>query len=267
MAAVRKTKAYIQQGDIYQLNLSQQFQAKSGLSACQIYRRLRRLSPAGFSAYLDCGDFQVLSSSPERFLQAGAGRVITRPMKGTRPRGKDICEDRRLRNELYQSPKDKAELLMITDLERNDLGRVCAYGTVKVARLRQIEQYSGVFQTTSSVQARLSRHQDRFDLLAATFPGGSVTGCPKIRAMQLIEELEPHRRGIYTGSLGYLSFCGNMDFNILIRSLLKKGKEVFFWAGSGIVADSLPEEEYEETLVKAKAMQEAINGVGLWNQG
>lgn len=256
--AVGKAKEYIRKGDIYQVNLSHQFQAKSPLSAIQIYRRLRRLSPSCFSAYFDAGDFQILSSSPERFLELRKGLVVTRPMKGTRPRGKNRVQDAFLKKELLNSAKDKAELMMIVDLERNDLGRVCSYDSIRAVQLRHLERYRTVFQTTANITGRLHRDKDRIDLLGACFPGGSITGCPKIRAMEIIEELEPSRRGIYTGSFGYLSFCGNMDFNILIRTMLKRGDTLYFGVGGGIVADSHPGKEYKETLVKAKAMREAI---------
>jgi para-aminobenzoate synthetase component 1 len=258
LKAIARAKDYIRAGDIYQVNLSQQFSAKSSLSAPELYRRLRARSPANFSAYQDCGGFQIISSSPERFLRLKGRAAETRPMKGTRPRGDNPEEDGHFKYELLHSAKDKAELLMITDLERNDLGRVCSYGSVKVTSLRRIESYSTVFQTTACVEGRLHKDKDRTDLLRACFPGGSITGCPKIRSMEIIEELEPSRRAIYTGCLGYLSFSGEMDFNILIRTLLKQGNKVSFGVGGGIVADSQPEKEYEETLVKAKAMREAI---------
>ncbi len=259
IAAVKKAKEYIKAGDIYQVNLSQEFSARSTLPAIDIYARLRRLSPAHFSAYLDCGVFQILSSSPERFLQARGRHVFTRPMKGTRPRARDKLSDIRLKEELIASRKDKAELMMIVDLERNDLGKVCSYDSVRVKRLRCVESYRTVYQTTAVISGKLYPGKDRIDLLRACFPGGSITGCPKIRSMQIIEELEPHRRGIYTGCLGYLSFNGNMDFNILIRSILMAGNKISFGAGGGIVADSLPGKEYEETLVKARAMKEALS--------
>ncbi|MEW6101673.1 MAG: aminodeoxychorismate synthase component I [Candidatus Omnitrophota bacterium] len=257
--AVKRVKEYIKRGDIYQANLSQQFKTRSDLSAREIYLRLRKASPTQFSAYLDCGDFQILSSSPERFLKVQGKRISTMPMKGTASRSHDKQKDQRLREGLLKSRKDQAELLMIVDLERNDLGRVCSYDSIKVAKLRELEAYKTVYQTTATVEGRLHADKDRIDLLKAAFPGGSVTGCPKIRAMEIIEELEPHRRSIYTGCLGYLSFCGGMDFNILIRTILKKGKEVYFAAGGGIVADSVPIKEYEETIVKSRAMVQVIN--------
>jgi para-aminobenzoate synthetase component 1 len=259
LLAIKKAKDYIRAGDIYQVNLSQTFNTESYLSGLDIYRRLRKISPSYFSAYLDAGDFQILSSSPESFLRLNRDIVVTRPMKGTRPRSQNRLKDTKLKNELLKSAKDKAELVMIVDLERNDLGRVCSYDSVRVNRLRELEEYSTVFQTTATVTARLHKDKDRIDLLRACFPGGSITGCPKIRAMEIIDELEPTRRSIYTGSLGYLSFSGEMDLNILIRTILKKDNRLYFGAGGGIVADSKPEEEYQETLVKAKAMLEAIS--------
>ena len=258
ISAVKKAKEYIRRGDIYQINLSQRFQAKTNLSGAQIYKRLRSLSPSYFSAYFDTGNSQILSSSPERFLSLEGGLAVTRPMKGTRPRGENKKQDSSLEKELLKSAKDKAELMMIVDLERNDLGRVCKYSSIKVESLRVLEKYSTVFQTTANILGRLHKDKDRLDLLRACFPGGSITGCPKIRAMQIIEELEPDRRGIYTGSLGYLSFTGDMDFNILIRTILKKGNQIHFGVGGGIVADSEPEKEYQETLVKARALIEAV---------
>lgn len=258
--AIKKAKEYIGNGDIYQVNLSQEFNVQTGLSGLDIYKRLRQISPSSFSAYLDAGDFEILSSSPERFLKLEGDRVTTRPMKGTRPRSKNRLTDLKLKTGLLKSAKDKAELIMIVDLERNDLGKVCSYDSIKVETLRQIEEYSTVFQTTATVSGRLHKDKDRIDLIRACFPGGSITGCPKIRAMEIIEELEPARRSIYTGSLGYLSFSGGMDFNILIRTILKNKDKLYFNAGGGIVADSKAEDEYQETLVKAKAMMEAAIG-------
>jgi len=259
IAAIKKAKQYIKAGDIYQVNLSQRFQAESRRPGFEIYRRLRALSPTNFGGYFDAGDFQILSSSPERFLRVENGQVLTRPMKGTRPRGKDAHEDRVLQKELLKSAKDKAELTMIVDLERNDLGRVCDYDSIRVRTLRELERYRTVYQTTATIEGRLAHGKDRIDVLRACFPGGSITGCPKIRAMEIIEELEPTRRSLYTGAMGYLSFSGAMDFNIMIRTILKKGNTLSFGVGGGIVADSKPEAEYDETLVKAKAMFEAIS--------
>lgn len=259
ISAIKMAKDYIRRGDIYQVNLSQQFNTITDLSSLQIYQRLRKLSPTCFSAYLDAGDYQILSSSPERFLSLERNIVTTRPMKGTRPRGRYSFKDKGFKNQLLNSAKDKAELVMIVDLERNDLGRVCDYDSVKVNVLRELEEYSTVFQTTATISGRLHKNKDRVDLLRACFPGGSITGCPKIRSMEIIEELEPTKRSVYTGSLGYLSFSGNMDFNILIRTILKKAGDLYFSVGGGIVADSNPEAEYQETLVKAIAMKQAIS--------
>jgi len=256
--AVKKAKEYIKAGDIYQVNLSQRFSTDTSLSGLQIYQRLRNLSPSCFGAYFDAGDFQIISSSPERFLSYNGKIVVTQPMKGTRPRGRNKQEDACLKSALLKSPKDKAELAMIVDLERNDLGKVCDYASIKVNRMREIEKYATVYQATATIEGKLYKNKDRIDLLRACFPGGSITGCPKIRAMEIIEELEPHKRNIYTGCLGYLSFSGKMDFNILIRTILKKGNKAYFCAGGGIVADSNPQAEYQETMVKAKAMIEAI---------
>ncbi|MDP2653641.1 MAG: anthranilate synthase component I family protein [Candidatus Omnitrophota bacterium] len=260
--AVRAALEHIRRGDIYQVNLSQRFCFEagrgSGIGPVRLYESLRRLSPSSFGGYFDAGGFQIVSSSPERFLCLRGRNVETRPMKGTRPRGATSTQDRENRRELVQSPKDKAELLMITDLERNDLGRVCEYGSVRVRRMRTLEKYRTVYQATSTIEGALRRDRDAFDLLKACFPGGSITGCPKIRSMEVIEELEPSRRSLYTGSLGYISLSGNLDFNILIRTMLVKGRKVYFHAGGGIVADSDPDAEYEETLVKAKAMRECL---------
>lgn len=259
--AVKRAKEYIRQGDIYQVNLSQQFSAKSKMPAFEIYRRLRSFSPSCFGAYFDAGDFQIISSSPENFLRLNGRSVSTRPMKGTRPRSANPAGDKKLKNSLIRSAKDKAELMMIVDLERNDLGRVCDYGSVRVDKLRELEAYRTVFQSIASVSGKLHKNKDRVDLLRACFPGGSITGCPKIRAMEIIEELEPGRRNIYTGCLGFLSYSGSMDFNILIRSILKKGDQLYFGSGGGIVADSQPRKEYQETLVKAKALMQSIGAL------
>lgn len=261
LESVKIAKDYIRRGDIYQVNLSQRFCARLDEGPLDLYSRLRRISPSSFSAYLDCGDFQILSSSPERFLHFDGKKVTTRPMKGTRPRGRSQKEDKLLRKELLESAKDKAELIMIVDLLRNDLGRVCEYGSVKVAAMRVLEKYSTVYQTTATVEGRLHPDKDRIDLLRACFPGGSITGCPKIRSMRIIEELEPCRRSIYTGSLGYLSFNDAMDLNILIRTILRKDDKIYFQVGGGIVADSNPQREYKETLVKAEGILRSIRGM------
>lgn len=262
--AVKKALEYIRRGDIYQVNLAQEFlyDLKTKVDTVSLYKILRDLSPSCFGGYFNPGrqGFQIVSSSPELFLHLRKGIVTTRPMKGTRPRGRTALDDRGYRQSLIQSAKEKAELLMITDLERNDLGRACEFGSVKVKRIREIEKYRTVYQATATVTGKLAKGKDGFDLLTACFPGGSVTGCPKIRAMQIIDKLEPSRRGIYTGAMGYMSFSADMAFNVLIRTMLvqENGKKIHFHVGSGIVADSDPELEYNETLLKARAMQESL---------
>ncbi len=260
--AVQQALRHITLGDIYQVNLSQRFlfnhPSGTPIDAFDIYRSLNAHFPSNFSAFLDAGDFTIMSHSPEEFLRLRGSMLYTFPMKGTRPRGQDILEDEVMKNDLLNSSKEKAELLMVTDLERNDLGRVCQYGTVDVLMPRLLEQYKNVYQTLSVVQGVLREDQDAFDVLTACFPSGSVTGCPKIRAMQIISEIEKTKRGPYTGCLGYLSFSGDMDFNVLIRTFVHKNNRVSFHVGGGIVSDSIPEHEYEETLIKAKAMRQTL---------
>ncbi len=259
--AVKKALDYIKLGDIYQVNLAQEFSCRfnAPVDAPNLYTALRGLSASNFGGYLDCGRSQIVSSSPELFLRLQNGCVQTRPMKGTRPRSNTLLEDRQRNLELRRSVKEKAELLMVTDLERNDLGRVCDFGSVKVKRVREIEKYRTVYQATSTVTGRLAKGKSGFDLISNCFPGGSVTGCPKIRAMEIINELERSARGIYTGALGYMDFGGDLAFNVLIRTMLVEGRKVSFHVGSGIVADSKPREEYEETLVKAQALKESLH--------
>ncbi len=259
-AAVRRVKEYIAAGDIYQANLSQRFRAALRGSPIALYERLRGASPAPFAAYLDCGDFQVLSSSPERFLRIRGNRIETRPIKGTRPRGGTRAGDAALAAELQASPKDRAELLMIVDLERNDLGRICEYGSVAVPDLYRQETHPTVHHLVATVTARLRPGVRPLDALAACFPGGSITGAPKIRAMQIIEELEPVRRGFYTGAIGYAGYNGNAEWNLAIRTLVVAVGPVIFSAGGGVVADSDPELEWEETLHKSAAMRHAVVG-------
>lgn len=256
--AVTRAKEYIARGDIYQVNLTQRFEGTSRSDSWSVYARLRELSPSAFGAFFDAGSFQVISSSPEGFLRLRRGVISTRPMKGTRSRGDGERQDAALREELLESDKDRAELTMIVDLLRNDLGKICQYGSVHVPVLRELETYATVYQTTATVQGLLRPSVRLPEILAACFPGGSITGCPKLRAGQIIAELETHRRSLYTGSLGYFSFCGNMDMNILIRTILKKSDRVYFGSGSGIVADSDPLKEYAETLTKARALREAL---------
>ncbi|MFA5146771.1 MAG: aminodeoxychorismate synthase component I [Candidatus Omnitrophota bacterium] len=256
--AIRRAKEYIKKGDIYQVNLSQRFEAGLDHDPFELYSRLRRVSPAPFSAYLGFGGVTVASSSPERFLMKRGGYIETRPIKGTRPRGDDTAEDARLEGELLASAKDRAEHVMIVDLERNDLGRICEYGSIRPTEFVILEKYATVSHLVSTVSGRLRDGIDPIDCLLATFPGGSITGAPKIRSMEIIDELEPVRRSVYTGSIGYISFDGNMDTSIAIRTFLIKGDKAYFQVGGGIVADSDPESEYLETLDKAKGMFRAL---------
>ena len=264
LRAIKRAKDYIAAGDIFQVNLSRRFEARLPVSAPELYLRLRRINPAPMAAYLGGGDFAVVSASPERFLSVRRGRVETRPIKGTRPRGRTPEEDAALAQELLRSEKDAAELAMIVDLERNDLGRVCSYGTVRVTRPKALESFPTVHHLVATVVGRLHAGCDRTELLKAAFPGGSITGAPKIRAMQIIDELEPTRRSIYTGAIGYLGFDGGMDLNIAIRTFLVQGGRAWFQAGGGIVADSQPESEYDETAQKARALIEAVAGGAAW---
>ncbi|MBU0687349.1 MAG: anthranilate synthase component I family protein [Candidatus Margulisbacteria bacterium] len=249
---VIKAKQYIKDGDIYQANLSQRLEFDTKDPPLEIYKRLREINPSPFASYFNFGDFQIVSCSPERLIKLENGLAQTRPIAGTRPAS---ATD----NELLLNPKERAEHIMLVDLERNDLGRVCEYGSVKVNEQMIIEKYSHVIHIVSNVIGKLSKDKDQFDLIQAMFPGGTITGCPKIRSMEIIEELEPVKRGIYTGSIGYILPDGTMDFNIIIRTILMKDKKAYIQVGAGIVADSDPEKEYYETLHKAGAMVEALN--------
>jgi para-aminobenzoate synthetase component 1 len=256
--AVNRVREYIAAGDVFQVNLSQRFEADLEIAPYELYKRLRTVNPAPFASYLNFPGVTVVSASPERFLKVQGDLVETRPIKGTRPRGRDPVEDERLACELIHSTKDRAENLMIVDLERNDLGRVCRYGTVKVTELAILETFPSVFHLTSSIMGRLCRNKSNIDLIKATFPGGSITGAPKVRAMEIIDELEPIKRAVYTGSLGYLSFHEDMDINIVIRTFVIKEGRVYFQVGGGIIYDSDAEAEYVETLDKARALITAL---------
>lgn len=260
---VKKAREYIFAGDIFQVNLSQRFEAtfEAPFNPWHLYRRLREINPAPFAAYLNCADFMVASSSPERFLRLTGRTVETRPIKGTRPRGRNPEEEKMLRRQLENSEKDRAELLMIVDLERNDIGRVCKYGSVKVPELFTIETYPTVFHLVATVTGELEEGKGFVELLKACFPGGSITGAPKVRAMEIIEELEPVKRGIYTGSIGYIDLSGACDLNIVIRTLVIKGRKAYLQVGGGIVADSDPELEYEETIAKGRAFLKLLGGI------
>ncbi len=259
--AVQRVVDYIVAGDIFQANLSQRLESPLEEDPWHLYRRLRELNPAPFAAYLEFDGISVVSASPERFLRLDpTGEVETRPIKGTRPRGLSPQHDAALAQALRDSEKDRAENLMIVDLLRNDLSRVCRPGSVRVPELFRLEGHRTVHHLVSTVVGRLAPGRDATDLLAAAFPGGSITGAPKVRAMEIIAELEPTRRGVYCGSIGYLGFTGAMDTSIVIRTFLAQGGRVTFSVGGGIVADSDPESEYQETLDKARALIQALAG-------
>jgi len=257
--AVARVREYIVAGDIFQANLSQRFQTELTTPAFELYQRLRRRNPAPFSAFLDFGELQILSASPERFLRLDVGRQVeTRPIKGTRPRGLGPMHDAALGRALAESEKDRAENVMIVDLLRNDLSRVCRPGSVRVPELFALEHHPTVHHLVSTVLGELAPDADAVDLLKATFPGGSITGAPKVRAMEIIAELEPTRRAVYCGSIGYISATGAMDTSIVIRTYLAIRGQIYFQAGGGIVADSDPELEYRETLDKARGLMETL---------
>jgi para-aminobenzoate synthetase component 1 len=257
-AAVDRMIRYIIEGDIYIANMTQRLDVASDKDPLSVFYYLREHNPSPFGGYLDCGDHQIVCASPERFLQLKDGLVQTRPIKGTRKRGDTPEEDAALRLELEQSEKDKSELLMIVDLERNDLNRVCRPGSVKVTELFTVEAYATVFHLVSNIQGQLAEGMDVTDLLKAAFPGGSITGAPKYRAMEIIDELEHGKRGLYTGSIGYLTLDGACDLNIVIRTALHRDGRYHLGVGGGITAESDLEFEYEETLQKARAVLEAL---------
>lgn len=262
MDIVRRAKEYIAAGDIFQANLSQRVSAYlNGRNTWELYRILRSINPSPFAAYCDFGEYTIVSSSPERLLRVRGRSVDTRPIAGTRPRGRNRIEDERMRTELLLNEKERAEHIMLIDLERNDLGRVSAYGSVTVDELMITEDYSHVIHIVSNVLGTLSKSKDCYDAVKAAFPGGTITGVPKVRCMQIIDELEPVRRGFYTGSIGYFSFSGDMDLNIVIRTFVIKDDIAYVQAGAGIVADSDPEKEYFETLKKAEALIKSLEKV------
>ena len=254
LSAVQRVREYILAGDIFQANLSQRFEAPLHEAPLAFYQRLRRENPAPFGAYLACDDVTVLSVSPERFLSLNGTQVETRPIKGTRPRGLGPMHDQALGRELTESEKDRAENVMIVDLLRNDLSRVCRPGSVRVPELFTLEQHPTVHHLVSTVLGELRPGIDATELLRATFPGGSITGAPKVRAMEIIAELEPTERGLYCGSIGYISHTGAMDTNIAIRTCVARNGRIYFSGGGGIVADSDPEQEYRETLHKVQGI-------------
>ena len=255
---VRKAKEYIAAGDVYQVVLSQRFEAEVGVDAFTVYRALRHVNPSPYMFFIRMGDRSIVGSSPEMLVRVEGRHAVTHPIAGTRPRGKTDEEDVRLAEELKRSEKEKAEHVMLVDLGRNDIGRVCDYGTVRVPTFMALERYSHVMHLVSVVEGQLAEGRDRIDALVSCFPAGTVSGAPKVRAMQIINELEPTRRGLYAGAVGYLDFAGNLDFCIAIRSILMEGGKAYIQAGAGIVADSNPTAEYEETKDKARAMLRAL---------
>ena len=256
---VRRCKEYIAEGDIYQANLSQRFSADIGTSdPFRLYRILREINPSPFAAYAEFDDLVLVSSSPERLIRLTGTVADTRPIAGTRRRGGDHAETRGLSTELLTNEKERAEHIMLLDLERNDLGKVCTYGSVHVDEMMVVEDYSHVIHIVSNVRGELAPGRDGFDLVRAVFPGGTITGVPKVRCMQIIDELEPVARGPYTGSLGYFSNTGDLDLNIIIRTFVVKEGRAYIQVGAGIVADSDPSREYQETLQKAEALVKAL---------
>ncbi|SHF03834.1 aminodeoxychorismate synthase, subunit I [Marinitoga hydrogenitolerans DSM 16785] len=258
LKSIEKIKDYIYQGDVYQVNFTQRIEVDLIKKPEEVFFDLRVINPAPFASYIDTGEFQIISCSPERFIRLKNNIVETRPIKGTRPRGKNEKINEYNKKELLNSAKDKAELLMIVDLERNDLSKVCIPGTVKVPELFVLEEYATVYHLVSTVVGKLDKNNNAIDLIKATFPGGSITGAPKIRAMEIIDELEPTQRNIYTGSIGYIGFDNVMDLNIVIRTIVCKEQKAYAQFGGGIVWDSNPIEEYEESLTKGKALIEGL---------
>ncbi|WP_202915216.1 anthranilate synthase component I family protein [Paenibacillus paridis] len=258
MEAVRSIQQYIEQGDVFQVNLSVRQSKRISAKPEELYEWIRLVNPSPYMGFLRCPDFQLVSASPELLVELRENKLATRPIAGTRRRGRTEEEDRQLADELLSNEKERAEHIMLVDLERNDLGRISEYGTVKVEELMVIEQYSHVMHLVSQVEGQLASGKDAYDVIAATFPGGTITGAPKIRTMEIIEELEPTRRGPYTGSLGWIDYNGDMEFNIIIRTMALQDGVVHIQAGAGIVIDSDPEREYKESLSKAKALWKAI---------
>jgi len=258
LTAVRKAKRYIRAGDIFQVVLSQRFAARATADPFAVYRALRAVNPSPYMYFLRLGDVEVLGSSPEMLVKVQGREAFYRPIAGTRPRGRNESEDQRVESELRADPKERAEHIMLVDLGRNDLGRVCAYGSVRLEQLMTVERYSHVMHLVSSLRGRLRPDVDCFDVLMACFPAGTVSGAPKVRAMEIVEELEPTRRGIYAGAILYLDFSGNLDSCIAIRTLVAKNRMAYIQAGGGIVADSVARQEYEESVNKARALLTAL---------
>ena len=257
-AAIDKIREYISAGHVYQVNMTQRFEMEFSDDPFELFSRLYKRNPAPFFAYINADDHQIVSTSPERFLNLKGDYIETRPIKGTKPRGKTKEEDDLLRSQLESSKKDEAELSMIVDLMRNDIGKVCKASSVRVKEHKRLEAYENVYHLVSIVEGNLRKERDEVDLLKATFPGGSITGCPKIRSMEIIDELEPNRRHVYTGSIGYISFHGSMDLSIAIRTAIIHSNRIYFSFGGGVVYDSDPSDEYTETLHKGKTIMETL---------
>ncbi|MGB7024098.1 MAG: anthranilate synthase component I family protein, partial [Candidatus Acidiferrales bacterium] len=258
MAVVRRAKEYIRAGDIFQVVPSQRFSARTSADPFEIYRALRVVNPSPYLYFLRLGELAVVGSSPEMLVKVQGCDAHYRPIAGTLPRGRDETEDKLLERKLLADPKERAEHIMLVDLGRNDLGRVCEYGTVKVEKLMFVERYSHVMHLVSSLRGRLRKDVDCLDALMACFPAGTLSGAPKVRAMEIIDELEPTRRGIYAGAILYLDFSGNLDSCIGLRTLVAKDGKIHIQAGGGIVADSVPAKEYQETINKARALVVAV---------
>lgn len=258
-SAVSKAKEYIAAGDIFQVVLSQRFERKSNVDPFDIYRALRVINPSPYMYFIDTGDTKIVGSSPEILVRLEGDKIVLRPIAGTRKRGDTDTEDKALEEELKKDPKEIAEHIMLVDLGRNDVGRVAEKGSVEVTELMAVERYSHVMHMVSNVEGRLIPELDAFDVLSACFPAGTVSGAPKVRAMEIIEELELTKRGPYAGSVGYFSYSGNMDMCITIRTLVAKDKKIYVQAGGGLVADSVPEKEYEETVNKAAGIMKAVD--------
>jgi anthranilate synthase component 1 len=256
--AVEKSKHYVKIGDIIQVVLSQRFERKSDVEPFDVYRALRVINPSPYMYYIDTGDTEIVGSSPEILVRVEDKKIVLRPIAGTRRRGETEAEDKALEEELKKDPKEMAEHIMLVDLGRNDVGRVAEKGSVNVTELMAVERYSHVMHMVSNVEGKLEKNLDAFDVLRACFPAGTVTGAPKVRAMEIIDELEPIKRGPYAGAVGYFSYSGNMDTCITIRTLIIKDGKVYVQAGAGIVADSVPEREYVETVNKAMGMMKAV---------
>jgi anthranilate synthase component 1 len=255
---VRAAKAHIAAGDIYQVVLSQRFEADVTVDPFTVYRALRHVNPSPYMYFVRVGPVSIVGSSPEMLVRVEGSRVETHPIAGTRPRGRSAEEDVRLGEELKRNEKERAEHVMLVDLGRNDVGRVCEYGSVRVPQFMGLERFSHVMHLTSIVEGRLAGDRDRLDALVSCFPAGTVSGAPKVRAMQIIRDLEPSGRGLYAGAVGYLDFAGNLDFCIAIRTIIMSGRKAFVQAGAGIVMDSNPTAEYEETRDKARALVRAL---------